>query len=504
MYPTLIRLFNQFEFVSHLRLGANRALRYTCGMFRDVETIAAIATAAGEAGISIVRVSGPHAFGIADQLFRGPAPAPSHRSHGTFVHGNVCHNNRILDDALFLIMRAPRSYTGEDTVEIHTHGGRVTAQRVLRATLECGAVMAQPGEFTKRAFLNGRLDLLQAEAVADLIHAHSERAAIAATEQLEGVVSDSISNIYDNILSVCRDMEALLDFAEEDIPGSILDTLIPRIMTATDGMNTLLEGWTEGRLLREGALVVISGPPNAGKSTLLNALLSRNRAIVSELPGTTRDSIEETIILDGIPLRLVDTAGLRETDCAVERQGIERTHQHIETARIHLHVLDASRTDYDHAFIHQLPRESTVLILNKNDLGAALTPDNFPDFTCVQTSFITDHAPPPAGEQADQAPHGAASSTEHVRSALRDKIEAGVDLSVPAHAVISERHRDLLLQARECLEYSRNLLDTNIEQNLDLAASHLRDALEALGQINGRVYHDELLDAIFSTFCVGK
>ena len=276
-----------------------------------------------------------------------------------------------IDEVIILIMRAPRSYTGEDVVEIQGHGGHVVARRILRRVLDGGARLAEPGEFTQRAFLNGRMDLLQAEAVLDLVRAKSDRAAVAALEQLEGSLSSRFNQVYDQLLAAATDVEASLDFPDDELPQTDTQEIIAHLRTAREEMAQLMTGWDEGHILRDGATVVISGKPNVGKSTLMNTLLGRDRSIVSPIPGTTRDTIEEGLILDGFPVRMVDTAGLRETDCVVEKEGVRRTVMQMERADLHLHMLDASRPmdEQDRAQVESLDADRCIIVLNKVDLG---------------------------------------------------------------------------------------------------------------------------------------
>ena len=286
-----------------------------------------------------------------------------------------------LDEVLLLIMRSPQSYTAEDVIELQGHGGNVAAKRILRRALDAGARMAEPGEFTKRAFINGRIDLLQAEAVLDLVHAGSDRAAAAAIEQLEGKLSCSFNEIYDSLVSVAADLEATLDFPDDELPESTMPELSRRLNDSRIlRIGNLISTWDEGHILREGALVVISGKPNVGKSTMMNTLLGRDRAIVSQIPGTTRDTIEERYVLDGIPLRLVDTAGLRETQCEIEQEGVRRARAQLQKADLHLYLVDASTPldDDDRDHLAALKSEKCVVVLNKSDLGRVVLPDQIP------------------------------------------------------------------------------------------------------------------------------
>lgn len=453
------------------------------------DTIAAITTAPGEAGIAIVRLSGTNARAIADALFRG-RQGVNDMGANTFAFGHIIadgDSDNVLDEVILLVYRAPHSYTCEDVVEIQAHGGSVSARRILRAVLAAGARLAEPGEFTRRAFLNGRLDLLQAEAVADLIRARSDRAADAALEQLTGRLSDAFNDIYDGTIILAADIEATLDFVEEELPETTMSDLSARLSLVRNALTDLLATWEEGHLLRDGALVVISGQPNVGKSTLMNALLGKDRAIVTDVAGTTRDTIEEQMILDGIPLRLVDTAGIREVDCVVEQEGIRRAHASIDSADINIHMLDASTSaqaqDFD--MVQRLDPQRTIVIFNKTDLGQSLQRDTLdPAIASCACSLLT-------GD-------GILLVTEALRTQLH------VQHGTPPHAVISERHRALADSALAHIRSAGTLLESNTGDAPVFAGQALREALDALGTVTGRAYSSELLDTIFSRFCVGK
>ena len=456
----------------------------------ETDTIAAIATPPGEGGVGIVRISGPEVWRIADEIFRPLDSLPvAARKHGTFAYGKVVESEGgEIDTGMALIMRAPRSYTCEDVVEIQGHGGAVGMRRILRRALDAGARMAEPGEFTKRAFLNGRIDLVQAEGVFDLIRARSDRAASAAMEQMEGKLSLQFDTVYDAFMEVTANLQTTLDFVEDELPDDVFTGIAGLLDTTFLALENLLNTWDEGRLLREGARVVILGRPNAGKSTLLNALLGFDRAIVSSTAGTTRDTLEEGFVLDGIPLRIIDTAGLRETDCEIEAEGIRRAEAHSAEAHLAVYLLDASQPLHaeDRERLNKLIPDKSVVVLNKVDLGNQVEDlkTEFPNL--VRASLIS-------GE-----------GIEALKEAMAAALEKGADLHAPPHAVISERHRDLLIRAHEEAKQARQFLNQNVEENAVLATEHLRSALECLGQVTGRVYHEELLDNIFSRFCIGK
>lgn len=449
------------------------------------DTIAAIATPPGEGGVGIVRISGSKVWDIADALFYPlDKTRVSERAHGTFAYGKILDaDGAEIDTGLALIMRAPKSYTCEDVVEIQGHGGAVGMRRILRRVLEAGARTAEPGEFTKRAFLNGRIDLLQAEGISDLIRARSDRAASAAMEQMEGRLSLQFNGIYDAFLEVAANLETTLDFVEDELPDEVFSGIADLLDRTFQTLDKLLDTWDEGRLLREGARVVILGRPNAGKSTLLNALLGFDRAIVSSTAGTTRDTIEEGFVLDGIPLRIIDTAGLRETDCEIEAEGVRRAEAHGAEAHLSIYLIDASQPlhEEDRGRLEKLDPMKSVVVLNKIDQGNQVS-----GVEGVEASLISSEG------------------VKELKKAMGDRLEKGANLQAPAHAVISERHRNLLIRSHGEAKQARAFLNENVEENAVLATEHLRSALEYLGQVTGRVYHDELLESIFSRFCIGK
>lgn len=450
------------------------------------DTIAAIATAPGEAGISIVRLSGEKALSIADDLYRGWGPRPSSLPGGRFVRGSACAPGGLshpIDQVVLLVFRAPRSYTGEDVVELQGHGGRVCAQRLLRAALDAGARLAEPGEFTQRAFLNRRIDLLQAEAVADLIRSGSERAARAALEQLEGTLSRTFETVYADLLRIGAEVEACLDFAEEELPVMAASALRERIAGVIGQLLDLLSTAPEGRILREGARVVISGIPNVGKSTLLNVLVGKERAIVSRHPGTTRDTIEEHFVLEGFPLRVIDTAGLRSSACEIEREGVRRARMELGQADLTLFVVDASkRLSAEEEQVMQGAGSRLVVVCNKCDLGVRLTFDTPPVHTVVRCSLLN------------------GTGLAELRQAILSTLALSPE--TPPHAAISERHRHIVQYALNKMNETSRLMKD--EQTWVLAANTIRDTMQSLGEITGKTYSKSLANAIFSRFCIGK
>ncbi len=457
----------------------------------DSDTIAGIATAPGAAAIAIVRISGPESLRIADELFKSQRGPPSTWPPATFGYGKI-HDAKglVLDEAILLIMRSPTSYTKEDVVEFQIHGGIVPARRVFQAITQAGARPAEPGEFTKRAFLNGRIDLIQAEAVMDFISATSERSASLALEQLAGDLSTKITSLYESLLSALADIEASLDFIEDELPENIGSDLVESLESIKQLAGNLLKNRHEGRILREGARVVISGKPNAGKSTLMNVLLGFDRAIISPQPGTTRDFIEETIIIAGYPVRLIDTAGLRESDCEVEQQGVAQTINWLKKADIQLHLFDMASenvfAELDSDFLKNANKDKLILVLNKTDLN------NNPAIPGIISSYKTIYISALYRQGIEQ-----------LKQAILEKLDLTI-LETAGSSLLSERHADLLSQAQEHINDAILILQTEDSFGYVPAALMLRKAAEFLGRIVGRVYDNDLLDKIFSRFCIGK
>lgn len=435
------------------------------------EPIAALATAPGMGGVAVIRLSGDTVYAIADQLTRLSTP-PSQRAPGTFAYASLYDaEGAQLDDAILLFFRAPHSYTGEDTIELHVHGGKIVPQRVLERLWELGARPAQPGEFTKRAFLNGRMDLTQAEAVADIIAARSPRAERAARANLQGRLGAALAPLYEDTLAHSVQVEHLLDFDEGELPDDFFRDAADCLAELAQRTKALLSTWHESRLMRDGALVVIAGKPNAGKSTLLNLLLGYERAIVSGEAGTTRDSIEETFLLDGVPVRLTDTAGLRDAPGAVEREGVARAKALLEQADAVLYLTAREADD--------TPPEGAIVIHTKTDLS-----------------------PAPEGALAISAQGAPEAARQTVCDALRRALQLSGNET--AHATLAnERQYALLTTADKALREAIQAFNQG-DIGYVPAAQQLRAAAEALGDILGRTYADDLLDRVFSTFCVGK
>jgi tRNA modification GTPase len=459
------------------------------------DTIAAIATPLGEGGLAVVRVSGPQALAVAERCFvpvgkhsRRPGEAATHTLH----YGRVVRNGRVVDEVLCAVMRAPRTYTRQDTVEITCHGGLLAAKGVLDALLESGARLAEPGEFTKRAFLNGRLDLAQAEAVADLIHARTELALAAAHEQLAGKLSRRIHQLRDDLLHVLAHVEAHIDFPEEDIAPDTREQLEVRLERGLAVMDELLRTANEGRILRRGIRAAIVGRPNAGKSSLLNQLLGHDRAIVSPIPGTTRDTIEETANIRGLPIVFVDTAGLREARDPIEAEGIRRSHESLARAELILHVLDASEplTAEDEKFLADFAGKKRILVRNKTDLPARW------DVETLRARFAGNASPVVAVSCLTGA------GIEALKDAIKELVWSGEIRAEMLEVMINARHQDALRRAREATLRSLEALRAGL--HLELVAVDLRIAVNAAGEVVGKTFTEDLLDAIFSQFCIGK
>jgi len=451
------------------------------------DTIAAISTPVGEGGIGIIRVSGPAALPIARNIFRAQSNGglKSHRfSYGAVVHPET---GDTLDEAMLVFMKAPNSYTREDVVEIQCHGGTLVVSRILSLVTSEGARLAEPGEFTKRAFLNGRIDLVQAEAIMDVISSRTEAALALAQHQREGLLSRHIAAVQDGILYALAYVEALIDFPEEELDVAVERDVLGRVTPALAELDALINGFDEGRVLRDGVSVVIAGKPNVGKSSLLNTLLKEKRAIVTSVPGTTRDVIEEVVNINGLPVKLLDTAGIRDSEDQVEQEGVRLSLERIPKADLVLFVVDGSAcfTAEDQAIQQAIGNKSVIVVRNKSDLPS-----------CCEV---------PAG--LGSASVAISTVTGAGISDLRDAIHASfihgkaID-SREFVAVSHARHRDALLKSKQALlRFTANL---QAEVNMELLPIDLRDALDAVGEVTGVTTADDVLDRIFANFCIGK
>ncbi|MBL0058811.1 MAG: tRNA uridine-5-carboxymethylaminomethyl(34) synthesis GTPase MnmE [Elusimicrobia bacterium] len=457
------------------------------------DTIVAIATPLGAGGLGVVRLSGSASLRLAQGLFRGATPldqAPSHTLH----HGLLRYGEEILDEAVAGIFRAPRSYTGEDVVEFSCHGGTHILHRVLESCLREGARLADPGEFTRRAYLNGKMDLAQSEAVADLIAAHTDAQRRLALETLRGGLSHRLRPTREKCLGLLAHLEANLDFVEDEVPGLSRKDLGTSLESLETEMAALMGPPGQGRLWREGIRVAIVGRPNTGKSSLFNALLDRNRAIVADAPGTTRDTLEESLVWNGLPVTLVDTAGLRDTDDAVEREGAERARQSLEGADLALLVVEAGSDPRpeDRTAAREAGARPTVLVLNKSDLAAPATAPQ------REIRWKTE-----LGLFKSPAVHVSARTGEGLQGLRREALGLAGNGEEPKEPgmVLNARQEQRLREVLEALTRARAACGDAPEETL---AMELRLALTGLDAVTGQGAPEEVLDAIFSRFCVGK
>jgi tRNA modification GTPase len=460
--------------------------------FRD--TIAAISTPPGVGGIGLIRISGPEAEGIARRIFRPFRPLPPLLSHHLY-HGQIISpgTGDILDEVLFAFMKAPRSYTGEDTIEISCHGGPLILRTVLDEAIRSGARPAERGEFTQRAFLNGRIDLSQAEAVLDVITARTREGLSSAAARLQGKLSGRIEVIRGGIIDLLAAVEAAIDFSEEDGMAKTSSAGdLPKFQTVIEEIQALAATYRRGRIYREGANAVIAGRPNVGKSSLLNRLLGEKRAIVTSIPGTTRDFIEEAVDIRGIPIRLTDTAGIRPPEDAIEREGIDLVWDRLAEADAVLLLLDGSAdlTADDRELLGKMEAKPLIPVINKSDLPHIL------DEKALQ-ALLPETAPPPFWISAKFG-----DGIDRLQQALHDLV-----LQTPAEeaqeAMIAHlRHKVALEKAAERLLRAREGLCDGLPH--ELAALEIREALDALGEITGHTTTEDVLERIFSRFCIGK
>ena len=462
-------------------------------------TIAAIATPPGQGGIGVIRLSGSRALPIAQALFRPTRAGVPLRSH-RMVHGTLADpaTGAILDEALVCLMRGPRSFTGEDVVEFHCHGSPVTLQRLLGCCLGLGARLAERGEFTLRAFLNGRIDLAQAESVIDLVRARTLTAAQVAAQGLTGALAKGLGPAVGALTGALAYLEATIDFVEEDLPEHAAPQLLATLGEAEDALAALLARAEHGTLLRDGVRVVLAGKPNVGKSSLLNALLRRDRAIVTPLPGTTRDTLEEAADIHGLPMFLIDTAGLAESEDLVERLGIARGTEALRHAAIVLLIVDGSRQPEDadrraaHAVRDVAPRTPLLLAMNKCDLPDGAASGAY--------DALLDGAEPAAALVRCSAASGAGLSA--LEDALADLALDGESLDAGSTLVENPRQRQALEEAMAALAAAQTGLGAGHAP--ELICIDLRAALEALGTVTGQDVGEAVLDRLFGEFCIGK
>ncbi|MBZ9609773.1 tRNA uridine-5-carboxymethylaminomethyl(34) synthesis GTPase MnmE [Clostridium estertheticum] len=457
---------------------------------KEFDTIAAIATSIGEGGISIIRVSGDMSIDIVDSIFIGKNNRKLHdlKSY-TMRYGHIIDKNGSrLDEVIISYMKGPKSFTAEDTIEINCHGGVVGTNRILQEVILAGARMAEPGEFTKRAFLNGRIDLSQAEAVIDIIRAKTDLSMKSALMQSEGSISREIKNIRNKLLSVIASIEVTVDYPEEDIEEVTAEKVNEDVIDIISEIDTLLSTADEGKILREGLSTVIVGKPNVGKSSLLNALVKEKRAIVTDVPGTTRDAIEEYINIEGIPVKIVDTAGIRETEDIVEKIGVEKSKEKINEADLVILILDSSKklSHEDREIIKYIKNKKYIVLLNKSDLDGKI---EIEELQSLKSKYIT-NVSVKTGE-----------GLNHVKEYIKDLFFKG-EIKTEGIFVTNNRHKESLIRAKENLESSLNALEYTLA--IDLASIDIRNAWISLGEITGEVLEEDIIHKIFSEFCLGK
>lgn len=455
------------------------------------DTIAAISTPVGQGGIGIVRISGPQSLEIADSIFRPKKTVlPSTAQHGTMLYGHIISqaDNTVMDEVLLSVMRAPHSYTREDVVEINCHGGMISVKRTLETLLARGARLAEPGEFTKRAFLSGRINLTQAEAVLDVITAKSEEGMRIAVEQLQGGLSGKIQEVRDKLLNICAFAEAHIDFPEDELGTGDTKQIISGLADVIRQIDDLSNTFQEARFFRDGLSVAIVGRPNVGKSSLLNVLLKKERAIVTELPGTTRDLIEDYLNINGLPIRIMDTAGIRNSDELVEKEGIRRSLNAINNADFILALLDGSEPmqQDDMQLIQLISGKKALVVINKSDLPQKISPDSIrgKDRDCICLSALS------------------GKGVEALKSAIFSSNLRNWNEDREGAVVTNIRHKTALEKTSAALQKALGLLSS--DQPLEFISIELRDALDSLGEITGTVTTEEILERIFSAFCIGK
>ena len=463
------------------------------GIMFEGETISAVATAAGEGAIGIVRISGSRAISIVSEFFQGiNGKKIVDIDSQKMAYGHIMdpENQKIVDEVLVLIMRAPRSYTREDVVEIHCHGGVVPLRKILELTLRYGARLAEPGEFTKRAFLNGRLDLSQAEAVIDIIRAKTDASLRMALGHLAGALSEKIRMLRYDILGMIANLEATIDFPEEDIEELTAQQVKTAVTVVLAEIEHLLATKETGRILREGLETVIIGKPNVGKSSLLNALLKEKRAIVTDVPGTTRDIIEEFVNIRGVPLKIVDTAGIRDTADIVEKLGVEKAREYIRTGDLILVLLDSSLplSAEDREVLELLPGREAIVLINKSDLPTLLNMDEVytyvSDQRVIKISVID------------------SSGLAELEQVIVDMVYSGQVQQKEGAFINNLRQGNLLEQAKTNLLAVLLTIDDGMPP--DCIVVDLRDAWERLGEITGDTVGSDIIEQIFSNFCIGK
>ncbi|HDE5218992.1 tRNA uridine-5-carboxymethylaminomethyl(34) synthesis GTPase MnmE [Staphylococcus aureus] len=458
----------------------------------DLDTITSISTPMGEGAIGIVRLSGPQAVEIADKLYKGKHLLNDVPSH-TINYGHIIdpESKEVVEEVMVSVLRAPKTFTREDIIEINCHSGILTINRVLELTMTYGARMAEPGEFTKRAFLNGRIDLSQAEAVMDFIRSKTDRASKVAMNQIEGRLSDLIKKQRQSILEILAQVEVNIDYPEyDDVEDATTEFLLEQSKEIKQEINRLLDTGAQGKIMREGLSTVIVGKPNVGKSSMLNNLIQDNKAIVTEVAGTTRDVLEEYVNVRGVPLRLVDTAGIRETEDIVEKIGVERSRKALSQADLILFVLNNNEalTQEDYTLYEVVKNEDVIVIVNKMDLEQNIdineVKDMIGDTPLIQTSMLKQEG------------------IDELEIQIRDLFFGGEVQNQDMTYVSNSRHISLLKQARQTIQDAIDAAESGVP--MDMVQIDLTRTWEILGEIIGETASDELIDQLFSQFCLGK
>ncbi|MEJ7323290.1 tRNA uridine-5-carboxymethylaminomethyl(34) synthesis GTPase MnmE [Staphylococcus epidermidis] len=458
----------------------------------DFDTITSISTPMGEGAIGIVRLSGPQAIEIGDILYKGKKKLSEVETH-TINYGHIIdpETNETVEEVMVSVLRAPKTFTREDIIEINCHGGILTINRILELTMTYGARMAEPGEYTKRAFLNGRIDLSQAEAVMDFIRSKTDRASKVAMNQIEGRLSDLIKKQRQSILEILAQVEVNIDYPEyDDVEDATTDFLLEQSKRIKEEINRLLETGAQGKIMREGLSTVIVGRPNVGKSSMLNNLIQDNKAIVTEVAGTTRDVLEEYVNVRGVPLRLVDTAGIRDTEDIVEKIGVERSRKALSEADLILFVLNNNEplTEDDQTLFEVIKNEDVIVIINKTDLEQRLDVSELRemigDMPLIQTSMFKQEG------------------IDELEIQIKDLFFGGEVQNQDMTYVSNSRHISLLKQARQSIQDAIDAAESGIP--MDMVQIDLTRTWEILGEIIGESASDELIDQLFSQFCLGK
>lgn len=460
-------------------------------LMKEFDTICGIATPIGEGGISIIRISGSNALDIVSKIFIGVEKSSIKEMKSyTMRYGSICEINseNIIDEVIISYMKGPKSFTAEDVVEVNCHGGVVSTNKVLEEIIKAGCRIADPGEFTKRAFLNGRIDLTQAEAVIDIIRSKTDLSMKSALMQSSGHLSQEINKLREYMLNTLALIEHSIDFTEDDeeVDEIIPIRIVDQLSKAIERMSLLIKSADEGRIIRDGLNLAIIGKPNVGKSSLLNTLLKEKRAIVTDIPGTTRDVIEEFINLDGIPVKIIDTAGIRDTEDVVEKIGVEKSKKKIDEADLIILVLDSSRDldKEDEEIISYIKDKKYIILLNKVDLEPKLTDDKLIELgDIIKISTITGYG------------------VNDLKSKIKDMFFSG-EVDTESLIISNNRHKQALYRALENCNIAREKV--NLNEYLDLISIYVTAAMKALGEITGDELEEDLVNKIFSEFCVGK